>query len=93
MRIKHTVKLKSGAQEIYNFNNKKASDKALENAFKINKTFNTISHILIEPISHPNKWEKITFKNGEIVEWIDCNSQAREEFNKEYNVSKQNNTK
>ena len=88
MRMKHIVTLNSGIQEVYNFNNKKVSDKALQNAFKINKTFNTISHILITPISSPNKWEKITFKNGEIIEWIDYNSKAREEFNKKYNNTK-----
>ena len=88
MKMKHIVTLNSGVQEVYNFNNKKASDKALKNAFKINKTFKNISHILIEPISNPNKWEKIIFKNGELVEWINYHSKAREEFNKEYNNTK-----
>lgn len=88
MKLQHTVTLNSGKQEVYKFNSKSESNKALANAFNLAKTFNTISNILIEPINNPKNWEKITFKNGEIVEWIDCNSQAREEFNKEYNIIK-----
>ena len=88
MKLRHIVTLNSGIQEIYNFNNKKASEKALSNAFKLNKAFNTISHILIEPINNPEEWEKIIFKDGKIDEWINSYSEQRKKSNREFNKGK-----
>lgn len=55
MKIKHTVKLKSGAQEVYEFKTKAESDKALWNAEMLQRSFGTIQSILVERVGHPEK--------------------------------------
>ena len=61
MRMKHTVKFNSGSQEVYEFKTKLESDKALKNAIMLNKSFDTIKCIWIEPINQPWKRERIDF--------------------------------
>ena len=61
MRMKHTVKLHSGSQEVYEFKTKAESDRAFENAILLNKSFGTIKCIWIEPINQPWKRERIDF--------------------------------
>lgn len=61
MKMKHTVKMKSGRQEIYEFKSKAESVKALENAIHLNKTFNSIKCIWIEPINKPWQRKRIDF--------------------------------
>ena len=55
MKIKHTVKLKSGDQAVYEFSTKAESDKALKNAEMLQKSFGTIQSILVERVGHPEK--------------------------------------
>ena len=62
MRMKHTVKLKSGDQVVYEFNTKAESDKALRNAAVLQKSFGNIQCVWVEPIGHPEKRERIDFK-------------------------------
>lgn len=65
MRMKHTVKLRSGKKHTFEFRSQKESDKAFMNCLLINKTFNTIKCIWIEPIIHPEKRIRIDFnENG-----------------------------
>ena len=59
MKMRHIVKLCSGAKEVYNFRTKTESDKALNNAFTINKTFKTIKCIWVEPENKPWKRQRI----------------------------------
>lgn len=61
MRMKHTVKLKSGNKEVYEFRTISESDKALMNARQLNKTFDTIKCVWIEPINQPWKRQRIDF--------------------------------
>ena len=61
MKIKHTVRFNSGSQEVYEFKTKAESYKAIENAIALNKTFNTIKCIWIEPINQQWKRERIDF--------------------------------
>ena len=61
MKMKHTVKLRSGEYHIYFFKSKQESDKALANAICINKTFNTIEHICIEMVGWLKRKVKIDF--------------------------------
>lgn len=59
MKMKHIVKLRSGANEVYHFHTKAESTKALQNAVVLNKTFDTIKCIWIEPINKPWKTKRI----------------------------------
>ena len=59
MKMRHIVKLRSGANEVYDFRTKAESDKALTNAFTINKTFKTIKCIWVEPKNKPWKRQRI----------------------------------
>lgn len=59
MKMRHIVKLRNGANEIYDFNTKTESNKAVLNAITLNKTFNTIKCIWIQPINQPWKRERI----------------------------------
>lgn len=59
MKMRHIVKLRNGANEIYDFNTKTESNKALVNAIALNKTFGTIKCIWIQPINQPWKRERI----------------------------------
>ena len=59
MKMRHIVKLRNGANEIYDFNTKTESHKALVNAITLNKTFNTIKCIWIQPVNQPWKRERI----------------------------------
>jgi ribosomal protein S6 len=59
MKMRHIVKLHNGTYETYDFHTKAESDKALTNAFSINKTFNTIKCIWVEPINKPWKRQRI----------------------------------
>ena len=61
MKMKHIVKLNSGSQEVYEFKTKVESNKALDNAKRLNKTFKSIKCIWIEPINQPWKRERIDF--------------------------------
>ena len=61
MRMKHTVKLRSGTQHSYYFRTKAESDKAFINSLHLNAAFNIIKCIWIEPIIHPEKRERIDF--------------------------------
>ena len=61
MRMKHTVKLKSGTQEVYEFRTKPESDKALKNAAILQKSFGNIQCIWVEPVGRPEKRERIDF--------------------------------
>lgn len=61
MRMKHTLKLKSGDQEVYEFKSKVESDIALKNAVVLHKAFNAIKCIWVEPISHPERRVRIDF--------------------------------
>lgn len=61
MKMKHTVKLRSGDKEVYEFRTKAESDKAFENAILLNKSFGTIKCIWIEPINQPWKRKRIDF--------------------------------
>ena len=61
MKMKHTVQMKSGRQEIYEFKSKTESAKALENAVHLNKTFNSIKCIWIEPTNKPWQRKRIDF--------------------------------
>lgn len=61
MKMKHTVKLKSGELEVYVFRTKTESDKAIENAVQLHKTFGTIKCIWVEPVNHPEHRERIDF--------------------------------
>lgn len=61
MKMKHVVKFNSGNQEVYEFKTKAESDKTLKNAVVLNKAFNTIKYIWIEPINQPWKRERIDF--------------------------------
>ena len=56
MKMRHIVKLRSGANEVYDFRTKAESDKALDNALIINKTFKTIKCIWVEPKNKP--WQR-----------------------------------
>ena len=55
MKFKHTVKFISGNKEEFVFNTKAESDKRLVNAIQLNKTFNTIRCIWIEPLNKPEQ--------------------------------------
>ena len=59
MKMRHIVKLRSGANEVYDFNTKPEADKALNNAIILNKTFNTIKCIWVEPKNKPWKRQRI----------------------------------
>ena len=61
MKMKHTVKMKSGQQEVYEFKTKAESDRALTNAIALNKTFNSIRCIWIEPVNNPWQRKRIDF--------------------------------
>ena len=61
MKMKHTVKFNTGTQKIYEFKTKAESNKVLENAVILNKAFNTIRCIWIEPINQPWKRKRIDF--------------------------------
>lgn len=61
MKMKHTVKLRSGDKEVYEFRTKAESDKTFENAILLNKSFGTIKRIWIEPINQPWKRKRIDF--------------------------------
>lgn len=53
MKMRHIVNLRNGINEVYNFRTKAESDKALDNAITLNKTFNTIKCIWVKPINQP----------------------------------------
>ena len=53
MKMKHTVRLKSGSEAVYEFQTKAASKQALENARTLHKAFNTIVCVFVEPVNHP----------------------------------------
>ena len=59
--MKHTVEMKSGRQAVYEFESKAKSNQALKNAIHLNKTFNAIKCIWVEPINHPEEKTKIDF--------------------------------
>ena len=61
MRMKHTVKLKSGCQKVYEFRTTADSNKALKNAIILHNAFNTIKCIWIEPINYPENRKRIDF--------------------------------
>ena len=61
MRMKHTVKLRSGEQHCYYFRTKAESNKAFINSLHLNATFNTIKCIWIEPEIHLEKRIRIDF--------------------------------
>ena len=61
MKIKHTIRFNSGSREVYEFKTKAESYKAIENAVALNKTFNTIKRIWIEPVNQPWKRERLDF--------------------------------
>ena len=61
MRMQHIVKFQSGDKVAYKFQTKSESDKALENAILLNKSFGTIKCVWIEPINQPWKRERIDF--------------------------------
>ena len=67
MKMKHTVKFRSGSKEVFEFKTIAESDKALRNAVMLNRTFNTIKCIWIEPINQPWKRERIDFQGGIII--------------------------
>ena len=58
MKMKHTVRLKSGSEAMYEFQTKAASKQALENARTLHKAFNTIVCVFVEPVNHPEKKRK-----------------------------------
>lgn len=65
MKMKHTIKLKSGEQHVVYFKSKSYSNEAFINALTINRTFNTIRCIWIEPVAHPEQRIRIDFdENG-----------------------------
>ena len=53
--------MKSGQQEVYEFKTKAESDRALTNAIALNKTFNSIRFIWIEPVNKPWQRKRIDF--------------------------------
>lgn len=59
MKMRHIVKLRSGANKVYDFHTKVESNKALDNALTLNKTFNTIKCIWVKPINKPWKRKRI----------------------------------
>lgn len=61
MKMKHTVRLKSGSEVVYEFQTKAASQQALKNAKTLHKAFNTITCVFVEPVNHPEKRERIDF--------------------------------
>ena len=61
MRMKHTVKFNSGRQKVFEFKSISQSNKALENAVCLNRTFNNINCIWVEPVNQPWKRERIEF--------------------------------
>ena len=61
MKMKHTVRLKSGSEVVYEFQTKAVSKQALENARTLHKAFNTITYVFVEPVNHPEKRERIDF--------------------------------
>lgn len=59
MKMRHIVKLRNGTNEIFDFHTKVESHKALVNAITLNKTFNTIKCIWVQPVNQPWKRERI----------------------------------
>lgn len=55
MKMKHTVRLKSGSEVVYEFQTKAVSKQALENAKTLHKAFNTIVCVFVEPVNYPEK--------------------------------------
>ena len=58
MKMKHTVRLKSGSEAMYEFQTKPASKQALLKARTLHKAFNTIVCVFVEPVNHPEKKRK-----------------------------------
>lgn len=53
MRMKHTVKFNSGRQKVFEFKSISQSNKVLENAVCLNRTFNNIKCIWVESVNQP----------------------------------------
>lgn len=61
MKMLHTVKYHSGELVKHTFSTKAKSDKAIDNAYKLNGTYHTIKCIWVEPVNYPWRRYRIDF--------------------------------